>query len=122
LNNLFKDMLAEHFEQEIYDFLQDHIMNNYDQYDLTRRANEVNEVLEASLDLAEVLRVYNIKQDGSDVAFNMLVSCDIEIGDYFAGENITESVCQWFELSCSAVLENATLTDFSIDGIEAYNK
>jgi hypothetical protein len=31
VNNLFKDMLAEHFEQEIYDFLQDHIMNNYDQ-------------------------------------------------------------------------------------------
>lgn len=122
MDNLFKDMLVEHFEQEIYNFLEDHIANNYDQYDLTLRANVVNEVLEASLDLAEILRVYNIKQDGSDVSFNMLVSCVIEIGDYFAGENITESVCQWFELNCSAVLENAVLTDFSIDGIEAHNK
>ncbi|WP_205598683.1 hypothetical protein [Clostridium niameyense] len=52
----------------------------------------------------------------------MLVSCNIQISDYAYNENISEPICQWFKLSCSAILENATLKDFTVDEIEAYNK
>lgn len=122
MNELFKSIIEEQFYQEIFDSLQDDIMNNYGQYELTLRANMVQEVLEASLDDIEILKVFGIKQDEEEVSFDVLVSCDVEIGDYFAGENIYESVCQWFKLSCSAVLQSAALKDFSVDGIEAYNK
>lgn len=122
MNNLFKSMIEEKFHQEIFDSLQDEIMDNYAEYDLTLRANLVQEVLEASLDGIEILRVSNINQDEEEVNFDVLVSCDIEIGDYAYGENIPESICQWFQLNCSAILDNAVLENFNVNGIEAYNK
>lgn len=122
MNEIFKSMIEEHFHQTIFDSLQSEIMDNYNDYDFTLRANVVNEVLEASLDNIEILRVYNIVQDEEEVDFNILVSCDIEIGDHAYGEDILEDVCQWFELDCSALLKNASLEDFTVDGIEAYNK
>lgn len=122
MNNLFKSMIEENFHQEIFDSLQDEIMDNYAEYDLTLRANLVQEVLEASLDGIEILRVSNINQDDEEVSFDVLVSCDIEIGDYAYGENIPESICQWFQLNCSAILDNAVLENFNVNGIEAYNK
>jgi len=122
MNDYFKSMIEEQFYQQIFDTLQDEIMNNYSEYDLTLRARDVIEVLEATLDNIEILRVNNIKQDDEEVSFDILVNCDIEIGDYFAKENISESIRQWFKLSCSAVLDNASLSDFVINDIEAYNK
>lgn len=122
MNDYFKCMIEEQFYQQIFDALQDEIMNNYSEYDLTLRARDVIEVLEAELDNIEILRVNNIKQDDEEVSFDILVNCDIEIGDYFAKENISESIRQWFKLSCSAVLDNASLSDFVINDIEAYNK
>lgn len=122
MNDYFKSMIEEQFYQQIFDTLQDEIMNNYSGYDLTLRARDVIEVLEATLDNIEILRVNNIKQDDEEVSFDILVNCDIEIGDYFAKENISESIRQWFKLSCSAVLDNASLSDFVINDIEAYNK
>lgn len=122
MNDFFKSMIEEQFFQEIFDTLQEDIMNNYADYDLTLRANDVQEVLEATLDNIQILKVNNINQDDEEVSFDVMVSCDIEIGDYAYEENISESICQWFKLSCSAILENATLDDFSVDDIEAYNK
>ncbi|ABN52965.1 MAG TPA: hypothetical protein DEF39_04355 [Hungateiclostridium thermocellum] len=122
MNDYFKGMIEEQFYQQIFDTLEDEIMNNYSEYDLTLRARDVIEVLEATLDNIEILRVNNIKQDDEEVSFDILVNCDIEIGDYFAKENISESIRQWFKLSCSAVLDNASLSDFVINDIEAYNK
>lgn len=49
MNNLFKSMIEDHFHQEIFDSLQDEIMDNYAEYDLTLRANLVQEVLEANI-------------------------------------------------------------------------
>lgn len=122
MNDIFKKIIEDNFYQEIFNSLQTEIMDNYDQYDLTLRANVVQEVLEAELDSIDVLRIFDINQDEEDVIFNMLVSCNIEISDYAYDENISESICQWFELSCSAILENATLKDFTVDEIKAYNK
>jgi hypothetical protein len=122
MNEIFKSMIEEHFYQNIFESLQNEIMDNYDQYDLALRANVVNEVLEASLDNIELLRILDIKQDAEEISFDILVSCDIEIGDYAYRETILESVCQWFKLSCSATLQNAALKNFTVDGIEAYNK
>ncbi|MFA9423468.1 MAG: hypothetical protein ACERLG_07805 [Sedimentibacter sp.] len=122
MGEIFKNIIEEHFYQEILNSLRDEIMNNYCHYDLTIRANVVQEVLEASLKNMDIMRVYNINQDDEEICFNALVSCSIEIGDYVYGENVSESVCQWFELSCSAILENTELKDFSVDEIKAYNK
>ncbi len=122
MNEIFKSMIEEHFYQNIFESLQNEIMDNYDQYDLALRANVVNEVLEASLDNIELLRILDIKQDAEEISFGILVSCDIEIGDYAYRETILESVRQWFKLSCSATLQNAALKNFTVDGIEAYNK
>lgn len=122
MDEIFKSMIEDHFHQTIYDSLEREITDNYSDYDLTLRANVVNDVLEASLDDIEILRVSNIVQDDEEVDFNILVSCDIEIVDYAYGENISESICQWFQLRCSALLKNAALEDFSVNGIEAYNK
>lgn len=122
MKDLFKKMIEDNFHRDIFNSLQEEIMDKYDQYDLTLRANVVQEVLEASLDSIDVLRIFDINQDEEDVTFNMLVSCNIEISDYAYDENISELICQWFNLSCSAILENATLKDFTVDEIEAYNK
>lgn len=35
---MFDKILEEKFHQQIYDALNDEVMENYDQYDLTRRA------------------------------------------------------------------------------------
>ena len=122
MNNVFKNIIEDNFHQDIFNFLQEEIVDNYDRYDLTLRANVVQEVLEASLDNIDVLRIFDINQDEKNVNFNMLISCDIEISDYAYNENVSESICQWFELSCSAILENATLKDLTVDEIKAYNK
>lgn len=122
MEEIFKSLIEENFHQQIFDFLQEEIRDNYDEYDLTIRADVVQDVVEASLDNVDISRVYNINQDDDEVNFNILVSCDIEIGDYAYGENIPETIPQWFQLSCSAILKNAELADFSVDGIEAYNK
>ncbi|NFE94332.1 hypothetical protein [Clostridium botulinum] len=122
MKDLFKKMIEDNFHRDIFNSLQEEIMDKYDQYDLTLRANVVQEVLEAELDSIDVLRIFDINQDEEDVTFNMLVSCNIEISDYAYDENISELICQWFNLSCSAILENATLKDFTVDEIEAYNK
>ncbi|NFK79395.1 hypothetical protein FDA95_12465 [Clostridium botulinum] len=121
MNEIFKKMIEDNFHRDIFNSLQEEIMDKYDQYDLTLRANVVQEVLEASLDSIDVLRIFDINQDEEDVIFDMLVSCNIEISDYAYDENISESICQWFKLSCSAMLENATLKDFTVDEIEVYN-
>ena len=47
MNDYFKCMIEEQFYQQIFDTLQDEIMNNYSEYDLTLRARDVIEVLEA---------------------------------------------------------------------------
>lgn len=122
MNEIFKKMIEDNFYGDIFNSLQTEITDNYDEYDLTLRANVVQEVLEAELDSIDVLRIFDINQDEEDVTFNMLVSCNIQISDYAYDENISESICQWFNLSCSAILENATLKDFTVDEIEAYNK
>ncbi|MGF7184752.1 hypothetical protein GGQ84_000837 [Desulfitispora alkaliphila] len=122
MTELFKEILQRDFYQEIFDALNGEITNKYDEYDLTMRANVVHEVLEASLDDIQILRVFNFNQEDDDFEFDILVNCDIEIGDYFARESIQESVPQWFQLNCSAVFEGQSLEDFSINSIEAYNK
>ncbi|MBC2399683.1 MAG: hypothetical protein LKF87_08150 [Clostridium tyrobutyricum] len=122
MKDLFKKMIEDNFHRDIFNSLQEEIMDKYDQYDLTLRANVVQEVLEASLDSIDVLRIFDINQDEKKVNFNVLISCDIEISDYAYNENISELVCQWFKLKCSAILENAVLKDFTVKKIEAYNK
>jgi hypothetical protein len=122
MTEMFKEILQKDFYQEIFDALNEELTDNYDEYDLTIRANVVNEVLEASLDDIQILRVFNFNQEDDEFEFDILVNCDIEIGDYFAKESIQESVPQWFQLNCSAVLEGHSFENFSINSIQVYNK
>lgn len=119
---MFDKILEEKFHQQIYDALNDDVMENYDQYDLTRRADLVNEALSAYVDSIEIIRVSDISQEDSEVYFKVLVSASIDIEDYAYGEDVSENITQWFQLSCSALLEDAEMDDFSVDEIEIYNK
>jgi hypothetical protein len=119
---MFKLMIEERCYDDIYSAMNNEISDNYDRYDLETRTNVVNEILSASLDHVEILRVYNVKQDSDGVTFTALVSCDIEVGDYAYGENISEDICQWFELNCSADLGGDGINNISVDTIAAYNK
>ncbi|MGR6836726.1 hypothetical protein [Syntrophomonas erecta] len=74
MNEIFKSMIEEHFYQNIFESLQNEVTDNYDQYDLALRANVVNEVLEASLDNIELLRILDIKQDAEEISFDILVA------------------------------------------------
>lgn len=122
MTEMFKEILQRDFYQVIFDALNEELTDNYDKYDLTIRANVVNEVLEASLDDIQILRVFNFNQEDDEFEFDILVNCDIEIGDYFAKESIQESVPQWFQLNCNAVLDGHSFDNFSINSIEVYNK
>ena len=119
---MFKGILEKDFYQEIFDVLNDEITDNYHEYDLTLRADVVNEVLGASVEDFQILRVFNFNQEDEEFKFELLVNCDIEISDYFAQETIEESVPQWFKLKCSAILEGDSFGDFCINNIEVYNK
>lgn len=122
MGDTFKNLIEQHFHAEMYEALSDEVEANYAEYDLTRRANIAQEVLEANVNGIELLKVSDIEQDDDEVSFKVLVNSCIEIGDYAYGEEISEEVAQWFELSCSAILEDAELTDFSVDDIKICNK
>lgn len=49
MNDIFKKMIEDNFYGDIFNSLQTEITDNYDEYDLTLRANVVQEVLEAEL-------------------------------------------------------------------------
>lgn len=57
MNDLFKSMIEDHFYQEIFNSLQEENIDNYDQYNLTIRADVVQEVLETSVDNMEILKL-----------------------------------------------------------------
>lgn len=118
----FKEILENDFYQEIFDVLNDEITDNYTEYDFTLRADVVNEVLGASLEDIQILRVSNFNQEDEEFKFDVLVNCDIVITDYFAKETIEESIPQWFKLKCSSILEGDSFDDFCINHLEAYNK
>lgn len=120
--DMFKEILERDFYQQIFDVLNDEITDNYAEYDLTLRANTVNEVLGASVEDIQILRVFNFSQEDEEFKFDLLVNCDIEIADYFAKETIEESVSQWFKLKCSSILEGDSFSNFCINHFEAYNK
>ncbi len=122
MTELFKQMVEENYYDEIFNELDQEIADNYCQYDLENRGNVVCEVLAASLDDIEIMRIYDIKQEEEEVIFKVLVSCYIEISDFAYKEDISEVICQWFELECSAVLEDTFLKDFTVDEISAFNK
>ena len=119
---MFESMIKEKFYDDIFNTLNEDITDNYHHYDLDTRCRDVNEVLSASLDQFELIQVRNIHQEEEEVSFNLLVSCDIEVEDYAYGETIGEVICQWFELNCSAILENGMLDEFTVEGFAAYNK
>lgn len=122
MTELFKQMVEQRYYDDIYSAMENEIADNFARYDLETRAHVVNEILTASLDHVEIIRIYDIEQDQAEVTFSVLISCDIEVGDYAYGENISEGICQWFELNCSAILDNAGMDNFTVDAITAYNK
>ncbi|AGL03775.1 hypothetical protein [Desulfoscipio gibsoniae] len=69
---MFKHMIEERCYDDIYSAMNNEISDNYDRYDLETRTNVVNEILSASLDHVEILRVYNVKQDSDGVTFTAL--------------------------------------------------
>ena len=119
---LFKQMIKQRFFDDIHCAMSEEITDNYDRYDLETRTYKVNEILAATLDGVEIITIRNIEQDSDEVTFGALVSCDIEVEDYAYGENISEDICQWFELNCSATLDNTGLDNLSVDTITAFNK
>ncbi len=119
---MFKQMVEERCYDDIFSAMDSEISDNYDRYDLETRTNVVNEILSALLDHVEILRIYNVKQNSNELTFTVLVSCDIEVGDYAYGENVSEDICQWFELNCSADLDGDGVNNISVDAIAAYNK
>lgn len=119
---IFKGILEKDFYEEIFDVLNNEITDNYSEYDLTQRADVVNEVLAASVEDIQILRVSNFNQDDDDFKFDVLVNCDIDIEDYIAREKVEESISQWFKLNCSSILEGDTFSDFCINHFQAYNK
>lgn len=122
MGDLFKSMIKEQYYNDIFSALDKDIAVNYSQYDLETRANEVSEVLNASLDHIEILHIRNIKQNETDLTFNLLVNCDIEVEDYMRRETVAEIVSQWFELGCSAILGDGALENFTITELGVYNK
>ncbi|SHK17854.1 hypothetical protein SAMN02745163_03359 [Clostridium cavendishii DSM 21758] len=122
MDEIFKNLIEEHFHKEIFNSLQTEITNNYSIYNLTLRANLVRKVTKANLDDIDVLRVYSIQQEDKEIIFKVLINCRIEIEEYTYRKSISEKIRQWFEISCRSTLENAELISFVLEEIKAYNK
>ena len=119
--DLFKQMIEERFFDDIYSVMSSQISDNYDHYDLGTKTEIVNEILAADLYGMEIITIRNIEQNSDEIIVSVLVNCYIEVEDYAYGETISDDICQWFELSCSATLDKAELRNFSVDSIAAFN-
>lgn len=105
----------------MYAALSRYIEDNPDSLELNNISNFVEQPDGASLIEMEIIKSENCVIDEDEVAFDVIVSCEIEIEETVSRNRETDSTNQWFRMHCKAVLAD-TLKSFTVPNIEVYSK
>lgn len=122
MDKAFRDMIRELFEEEILGYMKKDIQMNYEEYNLYMKTRFVENIQGATVDNIRLLNVCGIKQFGSNVIFDLIVDCSLEVYGFAYDEEMYENIHQLFKLSCSSLLECAALEKFNILRVQAFNK
>lgn len=115
----FKDVVQEHYYDEIFKELADFIDENPSQ--LESRSNFVLEPDEASLVDFEVKWVTITSSPDNHLYFYVIVSAEIQIAETVKRNRETDGLIQWFRISCTSILEDG-LQDFGVTDVSIYMK
>jgi hypothetical protein len=105
----------------MYAALSHYIEDNPGSLELDYISNFVEQPDGASLIEMEINKSENCVIDEDEVAFDVIVSCEIEIVETVSRNRETDSTNQWFRMHCKAVLADM-LKSFTVPNIEVYSK
>lgn len=116
-NRSFKDYVADRFENELFDAIQNYIGDNYKNLDL--RLYRVRTIGGIELSDIEVKFVSVSDLPDMKIAFDVAIEAELEVreSDYHYDES--ENCRQWFMIKCSGDL-SSDLDDFEILSITEY--
>lgn len=116
--NSFRDVIKDRFYDEIFNEIAVFVEEN--PYGLEKNTHNVQSPDEATLDDFEIRMIDIIKSQGNEIDFDVIVVAQIEIAETVRRNRQTDSMEQWFKISCSAKLDDG-LKDFSVSDISVYN-
>ncbi|WDC84267.1 hypothetical protein PL321_19035 [Caloramator sp. mosi_1] len=113
----FTDYIANRFENEIFEAIQNYIEDNWEFLDL--RLYKVRNIGGIELSDIEVKFVSVSDLPDLKIEFDVVVEAELEVreSDYHYDE--TENCMQWFILKCSGDLD-CNLDDFKINSVNEY--
>ena len=117
--NSFRDVIEDRFYNEIFNALSTIVEDNPGKLD--SKSYCVLDPDEATLSNAEVKLVNITDSEGNGILFDVVVSAEIEVAETVMRNRETDSLEQWFRISCSAELEDG-FQKFYISDIHIYSK
>ena len=115
----FRDVIEDRFYNRISNALSTFVEDNPSKLD--SKSNCVQKPDEATLSDAEIKLVNITDSEGNEILFDVVVSAEIEVSETVRRNRETDSMEQWFRISCSAELEDG-LQNFYISDIDIYSK
>jgi len=115
----FTEYIKKHYNNAIWKAASAHIEGNPSQLEL--RSNLVDIPDEAELSDINIQFVNVRDAESTGIEFVVVVEAEIEIAKTVCGNRKVDGVLQWFDISCTADLDNG-LHRFSVREISVYSK
>ncbi|MGE5417505.1 MAG: hypothetical protein ACM3UZ_12280 [Acidobacteriota bacterium] len=116
----FRDVIEDRFYNNIFDALSRFIEDHPDKLDIN--SSRIQNPDEAALSDIQVKFINITDSQGDKIFFDVVVSAEIEVAETLRRrDRETDGIEQWFQISCSASLEDG-LRSFCISDIHIYSK
>ncbi len=116
--NSFKDVIMNNYEDEIHNFIESYVEENYDQLDFQTDL-EVDEVSFDSF-TPKFIRITASRDDIVKIKFSLVVETYIEVKQRTRSDIDNDDCSQWLSLECSISINNRDLRDFQIISCDTY--
>ncbi len=114
----FKDVIINNFEDEIHNFIETYVDENYESLDFDTNL-EIDEVMFASFN-PKFITITSSKEDILELKFTLVVEIYVEVKQRIRSDIVTDDCTQWLSLDCGVKLGNGKLKDFQICGCGVY--
>jgi len=111
-NRSFKDYVANHFYNELYDAVSGYLEHNHRDLDVSSQL--VRTIDSAELSDIDIKSVFINNLPGMKIAFDVLLEAEFEISETDRHTDRYDQKRRWFKVSCTGDL-SCNLDDFSIE-------